>query len=261
VSTLGDRLKGAREARGLSLQDLADSTKISIPTLEALERLDYSRLPGGIFSRAFVRAYASAVGVDSDEAVAEFLEDHARYEREAATKVKGPEITADDQEFLERQQRAVRTLRLGLVIAAILSVGVLAYELWVWWPRAEAVEVETMVAEPPAQPVPAVPPPADGPKAPPATAEPAARPAMVFEFTAAGSCWLHLTADGVVVLNQELKAGDRRRVEASRELRVHAGDAGVLTWTIDGKPAGALGEAGKSARIAITPQTVSRHLR
>ena len=135
-------MKQAREARGLSLQDLADSTKISIPTLEALERLEYSRLPGGIFSRSFVRAYASAVGVDPETAVTEFLEDHARYEREAATRVKGPQVTADDREFLGRQQRAVRLLRIGLVVAAVISVAVLAYELWVWWPRSEPAEVD-----------------------------------------------------------------------------------------------------------------------
>ena len=84
---------------------------------------------------------------------------------------------------------------------------------------------------------------------------------MVFEFTAASTCWLELTADGVVVFSRELQAGERQRVEATQELRVHAGDGGVLEWTIDGTPAVVLGEAGKSARATVTPDTRKRYLR
>src|SRR4051794_39535358 len=58
----GGTLRAARERRGLSLRQIATATKISMLTLEALERNDLARLPGGIFSRAFVRAYALEVG-------------------------------------------------------------------------------------------------------------------------------------------------------------------------------------------------------
>jgi len=50
----------------MSLRQIATSTKISMGVLEALERDDFSHLPGGIFSRAFVRAYATEVGLDRD---------------------------------------------------------------------------------------------------------------------------------------------------------------------------------------------------
>ena len=52
----GSRLRAARERRGVSLRQIATATKISVSALEALERNDLSRLPGGIFSRAFVRS-------------------------------------------------------------------------------------------------------------------------------------------------------------------------------------------------------------
>ena len=54
----GGRMKRLREERGIALRDIAETTKISVSALEALERNDVSRLPGGIFSRGFVRAYA-----------------------------------------------------------------------------------------------------------------------------------------------------------------------------------------------------------
>ena len=68
----GARLRAAREQRGLTLRVVADATKISVRALEALERNEIARLPGGIFSRAFVRAYAVEVGLDPEQAVAEF---------------------------------------------------------------------------------------------------------------------------------------------------------------------------------------------
>lgn len=70
---LGSRLKRRREERGISLREIADRTKLSVTTLEALERNDVRRLPGGIFSRAAVRAYAGEVGVDPELTVRDFV--------------------------------------------------------------------------------------------------------------------------------------------------------------------------------------------
>ena len=66
MQDFGGKLREAREGRGISLRQIATSTKISVAALEALERNDVSKLPGGVFSRAFVRSYASEVGLDPD---------------------------------------------------------------------------------------------------------------------------------------------------------------------------------------------------
>ena len=70
----GSMLRSAREARGISLSEIAESTKISTGVLEALETNDVATLPGGIFTRSFVRSYAGAVGLDPEEALQAFLE-------------------------------------------------------------------------------------------------------------------------------------------------------------------------------------------
>lgn len=267
MSRLGARLKNARESRGLSLHGVSDMTKISIPLLEALERDEYARLPGGIFSRSFVKAYATAVGLDADSAVAQFIEERAQHDREAEATTGEPQVTPEDRDFLQRQQRAVRLLRLVLVVVAALAVAVLVYELWVWWPRPEPAVVTTPHTAPPASPPPASDQPASAParspEAPPpgepARPEPPRKP-MVFEFTASAPCWLELTADGVIVFSRQLQAGEKHRAEARQELRVNAGDAGVLQWQIDGAPATVLGEAGKSARATVTPDTKKKYL-
>ena len=66
-------MKRLREQRGITLREIADTTKLSVRTLEALERNDISRLPGGIFSRGLVRAYAEQIGADPEATVEEFI--------------------------------------------------------------------------------------------------------------------------------------------------------------------------------------------
>ena len=69
----GIRMKRLREERGVSLRYIADTTKISVSALEALERDDIWRLPGGIYSRAFVRSYAIEIGLDPEQTLRDFL--------------------------------------------------------------------------------------------------------------------------------------------------------------------------------------------
>jgi len=71
----GARLRQRREAQGIDLDAVAHRTKIKLSLLVALERDDVSGWPGGLFRRAFIRAYAQAVGLDPDCAVREFLAD------------------------------------------------------------------------------------------------------------------------------------------------------------------------------------------
>jgi hypothetical protein len=70
----GARLRQHRECQAVALATIAEQTKIKLSLLEALERDDVSHWPSGIFRRAFIRAYAHAIGLDPDVVVREFLE-------------------------------------------------------------------------------------------------------------------------------------------------------------------------------------------
>lgn len=70
---IGARLRDARQRGGISLRQVADSTKVPVNILQALERNDISRLPGGLYSRGFVRSFAIAVALDPEETVAAFV--------------------------------------------------------------------------------------------------------------------------------------------------------------------------------------------
>ena len=72
--SFGARMRRRREQQQIALTTIADQTKIKLSLLEALERDDVSRWPTGIFRRAFIRAYALAIGLEPDVVVRDFLE-------------------------------------------------------------------------------------------------------------------------------------------------------------------------------------------
>src|SRR5664279_4060385 len=74
VGSFGERLRREREMRGISLDDIAAATKIGTRLLRALEEEHFELLPGGIFNKGFVRAYAKYVGLNEEEAVADYLQ-------------------------------------------------------------------------------------------------------------------------------------------------------------------------------------------
>ncbi len=81
---VGAWLRAARERSGRSLRQIADSTKLSVRTLDMLERNRVSQLPGGIYRRAIVRSYASEIGLDPETTLRLFL---ARYPQDDDTAI------------------------------------------------------------------------------------------------------------------------------------------------------------------------------
>jgi cytoskeleton protein RodZ len=73
VESFGARLKRERERQGIKLEDVAVSTKIGTRMLQALEEEHFSQLPGGIFNKGFVRAYARHLGLDENQAIADYM--------------------------------------------------------------------------------------------------------------------------------------------------------------------------------------------
>ena len=119
----GGKLREARERKGISLRQIANATKISMGALEALERNHLSRLPGGIFSRAFVRSYAIEVGLDPDATIQEFI---AQFPRDSLTAGRPALEHGEDNEALESQRRLASAF-LRLLGFSLPIVGVVLY--------------------------------------------------------------------------------------------------------------------------------------
>ena len=70
--TLGQKLRQAREERGISIGEVSEQTRISPHYIESIENDDYKTLPGGIFNKGFVKSYARYVGYDEQEALGDY---------------------------------------------------------------------------------------------------------------------------------------------------------------------------------------------
>ena len=73
MGEFGAKFRKARESKELSLDDISNVTKISARMLQAIEAEDFDQLPGGVFNKGFIRAYAKHLGLNSDDAVNEYL--------------------------------------------------------------------------------------------------------------------------------------------------------------------------------------------
>jgi cytoskeleton protein RodZ len=74
VGQFGDKFRKAREKKGISLDDASNVTKIGARMLQAIEEENFEALPGGVFNKGFIRAYAKHLGINDQEAVSEYLE-------------------------------------------------------------------------------------------------------------------------------------------------------------------------------------------
>ncbi len=72
MASFGENLRREREMRGVTLEEISVATKISVRFLQAIEREDFSVLPGGIFTRSFIRAYAKYLGLDEERILPEY---------------------------------------------------------------------------------------------------------------------------------------------------------------------------------------------
>ena len=136
--SFGEEIRRERELRQISLREIAQATKINLRYLEAIERNDFEYLPGGLFNRAFVRAYCQHIGVDSESMVnAYLLEEQAqagavqdsdgRLLRGSAVGGLARETPTDDAATLKKRTKRVRLLRWGL---ALLVTGLIVAGLY-----------------------------------------------------------------------------------------------------------------------------------
>ncbi len=120
MGSFGERLEQERTKRGVTLKDMADATKISARMLRALETEDFDKLPGGIFNRGFVRAYARHLGLDPEAAVADYISAEGG-RRNGSTSA--PAAATVDSRPARDPGRLRPLLRLGLILILVVGAG------------------------------------------------------------------------------------------------------------------------------------------
>jgi len=275
----GSRLRAARERKGISLREIASRTKISIALLEALERNDISRLPGGIFSRAFVRAYATEVGIEPEVAIQDFI---TQFPHDSVVAGHPRTDKVEDTVLFESERRVASSL-LWILAASVAVAGAVLY---LSVARSGSAQADDRISAVPVAPIPSPAPAATGqPAAPvvPRTTEPvsvtssSSRPEsspsqqadtsganaterLTIGLTARRPVWVSATADGQRVLGRLLQPGEQQNIEVTREMVITAGDAAALRLTLNGADARVLGKAGEVVTARLTPSNFKDYL-
>lgn len=259
--TVGERLRARREAEGLSLETVAERTRVPRRHLSAIEASDYSALPAAPYAVGFVKSYARVLGEPAEEAGRRF-----RVELDAAGQAQ-PQAPA----FAPADPARVPPLRVALVALAIAILFAAAYGSW----RAglfgtDTPDVRSRLA---ADGSLDVPPAAPKPRATvPASPAPAAAGPVV--ITATGPAWIQVSDGDKHLFTGMLKAGDRYVVPADAQaptLRTAAAQAiqvavgptvlpplappSTLVKNVSLKGADLLGRRGASGPAPASPAT------
>lgn len=283
MASFGMRLKQEREKKSVTLDDISLTTKISTRMLRALEEEQFDQLPGGIFNKGFIRAYARCLGMDEEQAIADYL---------AATGVSPlakPFENNDQPPILEPPSRERNDNGAGLPwgrLAVALLIVALGVAGWGYYSResqkdshdsaAPAVPAATVTPSPVAEPSPLQPqgdsnpttleiakasqptvpsttggassqtPVATPPVSIPSQSAPARSGGFTVLIKARQDSWVSISVDGEVSTRRILTASEQKAVRATDEIVIRAGNVGALDFEFNGKelpPQGDFSEA------------------
>lgn len=235
VPTVGERLKAAREEKGLSLEDIAAQTRIPQRHLESIEVADWEKLPAPTYTVGFAKSYASAVGLDRTE-----IGDQLREE------MGGQRFASSQAEVIEAADPA-RTMPKWLVISAVIAVVLLIIVMSMLNRRSleqpsEAVSNAPVAVAPASRPASA---PAQQRAALPAPAAAAQGPVVL---AAIAPAWIQVTDQGKTLFEGMLQPGQTFSVPpTAAEPLLKAGKPEALKVTVGSAVAPPVGPPGKVA--------------
>jgi cytoskeletal protein RodZ len=271
--------------RGISLDEIASATKIGTRSLRALEEEHFKILPGGIFNKGFVRAYAKFLGIDEEQAVADYLtaageETNDEINPEQLAAARETQRRNEEQKKIKIQEEPSGmpwgALTLLVVVLAVVGFGWRFYnerkarmEKPVPQPEAQIPQTVAPVQLPPVSETPQaatvqVP---DQPTGASANSQSAAFQAgtavqgseatadtFVVSLKATSPAWVSVSADGQNKLSKVMSVNEEQVIRARKEIKMTLGNAGGVELSWNGKPQGAVGIEGQTKHLTFTPE-------
>jgi cytoskeleton protein RodZ len=290
VESLGARLKREREKRKITLDEISLSTKIGTRFLLAIEEEHFDQLPGGIFNKGFVKAYARSVGVDEAEAVAEYeLATGASLPESlpeagpmgAAPAASTPVFPSEDYGdgasripwgwfaiallvvafglavwgFVSRERSAMPSLISPQPAAAgrssaAVPAAVAQTGVAPTVPATPAPKVDSAAPQPPGSKPPA------GALQTATLTSPDSTPgvgAFLVQIKAREDSWVAISADGRQIMQATLYASAEKSIGASDQIVIKTGNAGALDISFNGKKLPAQGAYNEVRTITFDP--------
>jgi cytoskeleton protein RodZ len=276
MKSLASEIKNERERRNIPLEQIAQETRISLRHLQSLEEGRYSDMPGGIYTRAFIKAYCEILNLDHQDIL-------QKYEAEFSPI---PEKPAKSQSHIPQQKSffwasPIFAWSLMLIISA---TGLFFSRDWIssvfspYFSHAPSALLKNeSAAEPKSMPVPrsvqsdiistSNPAVADVPlslSSNPETTGPgletvaASDPAssLRLEFEVTEKCWVSVESDKGKVIRRVLEPGEAQSFDASEHFFIVIGNAGGVHLRINGLPAKPLGKPGEVVKMLINSKSL-----
>jgi len=242
--TFGERLKREREMREVTLNEVTQATRIGPRFLDALENEDWAKLPGGVFNRGFVRAIAKFLGLDEEGLLAEY--DLARGEQ----KIEAPAPYENRIPSPPKWVPALAILVLLLIVVGVVYAGRYAWRRYTAHRAAQHSSAVSLQTQP--ESVPATPSPAASSTDPTAAPLSAAAAPLTLSVSTSAATRVRILADGNLLLDAELPAGENRRFPANEQFEVTAADSSAVLLELNGQVMRPLGAPGSSGTIVLT---------
>jgi cytoskeleton protein RodZ len=268
MGSFGENLRREREMRGVTLQEISAATKIGVRFLECIENEDFSSLPGGIFNRGFVRAYARYLGLDEDPLLEE-------YQLAAKTKTDFDlsRFSPPAKGYARPQRAYRRTLWAGAIAIGLLILG-----FTIWQHTHQPLEVPTAAnsvsagtppttasasqeTNPGSSPHPSATAPTEAgvlaatssmtatPKLPPVND---ADGRLVLQIAATERSWVAVDSDGKSVMQGVMDANTVKTFKADASFDVLTGNAQGVILTLNGQTMNRLGREGEVKQVHLT---------
>jgi len=261
---VGAMLRNAREVCGLSLDELARRTKISVRVLRAIESNAFDLVPQGIFTRGYLRAYAREVGLDPTATVEQYLAqfdtaDAAEHSPQSGTDVFPAEDSAVVTRYAGFDASSDSGSEGGKAIAiALVSLGFLTYlslgtsrES----PTDDAVALESTEAAPaePGRPAVLL---ASDPTKPVATSG----DVLEIGLHPTAPCWVEAVVDGNRSVYRLMQAGERETLTVHESLALRVGNPAAFSFSVNGKRGRLPGRAYQPITIRLDSENFTQFL-
>lgn len=246
MSSLGQDLKKERELRGISLKEIAESTKITYRFLKALEDDQINLLPGKFFTKGIIRAYADYLNLDTEEILNRYQETVEKEEQRKRQMREAEEETSYSREGIRK------IIIYGFITFVIIACFLFVCQILRKNPPERTTTVLSQIAgEKPALP---------SPEEESVLTQPQFT-GLILEMFFHQETWLQIYVDGVLKIDGIKMPGEKIRLEAEKEILIHLGNAGGFTYTINGKEGKSFGKSGQVVKnILINLENYSEFL-
>jgi cytoskeletal protein RodZ len=246
--SFGALLKREREMREVSRNEVTAATRIAAKFLRALEEEDWEKLPGGVFNRGYVRAVARYLGLDEENLLGEYDLAHGQQKTEAPVPFED-RIPAPPKWLV-----ALALFVILLTVAGVVAAGVFGWRRY----AAHRASKQSFVSAVPSQPQ-------SPPSLPtlmvdvaPTTASLVSSRSLPLDLSVSTSAAAHVRvlADGQLLLDAELLAGETRHFSAREGFEVTASDSSAVLLELNGQAMPPLGVPGASGTILLSQKNL-----